>query len=364
MEHQAELMTTIRWQTAGMGAWGALGSPFYHALCEGLAVDVERDGPASRVLAPFAGAPPEAAYVLRLLGGVHRLVLSGEAPDLAKHFPSVGGDGDGAAAVVAMRDLLVDPPAAVLDALARPPQTNEVGRSVALTSGLLVIAREVALPVALREVGASGGLNLRPDSYWFEQDGVSWGNDASPVRFVDLWRGGVPPFGAGLEIVDRRGCDRDPIDATSTDGAVTLLSYVWPEPSERFQRARDALTLARETPVTIDRADAASWLGAQLDPRQPGTALVVYHSVVWQYLDAPTRAAVREQLAHAGRRATADTPLAWLRLEPHPSTYAPAELRLTLWTGRATGPDERLLATTSFHGGPITWLADPDRSVG
>jgi len=56
------------WQTAGMGAWGRSGSPFYHALCEGLAVDVERDGPASRVLAPFGGAPPEAAYVLRLLG--------------------------------------------------------------------------------------------------------------------------------------------------------------------------------------------------------------------------------------------------------------------------------------------------------
>jgi len=41
-----------------------------------------------------ADAPFEAAYVLRLLGGVHRMVLSGAAPDVAAHFPSTGGDGD------------------------------------------------------------------------------------------------------------------------------------------------------------------------------------------------------------------------------------------------------------------------------
>jgi hypothetical protein len=360
MEHRARLVTTIRRQGVGFGAWGVLGSPFYEALCEELALDVEHDGPTAGVLAPFADAPFEAAYVLRLLGGVHRMVLGGDAPSLARHFPSVGGDGDAHAAMVVMRELLARPPLDVLHALERPPQTNEVGRSVALTSGLLVIAKHVGMPLQLREIGASGGLNLRPDSYWYEQGGSGWGNDTSPVRFVDLWRGGVPPFFPGAEIRDRRGCDRHPIDPTSTVGALTLLSYVWPEPAERFRRAREAIELAADTPVVIDCADAGVWLPDQLDGRQSGTALVVFHSVVWQYLEHETQAVLRAHLDEAGKTATADTPLAWLRLEPHPIGYAPAELRLTLWDGNAD-PHERLLATTSFHGGLITWLADEPR---
>jgi hypothetical protein len=358
MEHEAELLATIRLQQAGMAASD---SPFYETLCDGLAVDTQRDGPAAAVLAPFAAAPFEAAYVLRLLGGLHRLVLSGQAPTLARHYPSTDGDGDADAAIAAIRALLADPPAAVLGALQRPPQTNEVGRSVALASGFLLLAQELGLPLRLREIGSSGGLNLRADSYWYEQDGQGWGNEASTVRFVDLWRDGRPPFAHGFDVADRRGCDRDPIDATSRGGGLTLLSYVWPEPPERFRRARAALTQAGETPVVIDRADADAWVGAQLVAPQPGTALVFFHSVVWQYFDEATRAAVRDQLDRAGRAATTETPLAWLRLEPHPATYVPAELRLTVWDGRGTGPHERLLATTGFHGGPITWLADPRR---
>ena len=158
------------------------------------------------------------------------------------------------------------------------------------------------MPLRLREIGSSGGLNLRPDSYWYEQDGQGWGNDHSTVRFVDLWRGGSPPFAHGFDVADRRGCDRDPIDATSRGGGLTLLSYVWPEPPERFRRARAALTQAGETPVVIDRADADRWVGAELAAPQPGTTLVFFHSVVWQYFDEATRAAVRDQLDRGAGR--------------------------------------------------------------
>jgi hypothetical protein len=185
---------------------------------------------------------------------------------------------------------------------------------------------------------------------------VGWGDARSHVRFVDLWNGGAPPFNAPLEIVHRRACDRDPIDATSPEGALTLLSYVWPEPAERFTRARDAIANAAHVPVTIDRADVRDWLPAQLHEPHPGTTLVVFHSVFWQYLGADTQAALRAYLSDAGREATRDAPLAWLRLEPHAQNYVPAELRLTLWDGSHTTGRERLLATTGFHGGPLDWI--------
>jgi hypothetical protein len=358
MEHQAELVGTLQLQGAGCAA---LGSPFYEALCEQMVLDVAADGPATRLLAPFADAPFEAAYVLRFLAGVHRMVLSGAAPALAGHFPSTGGDGDPAAAMARMAELLIEPPEEVLDALTRPPQTNEVGRSIALASGLLVIADQLSMPLRLREIGASAGLNLRLDSYWYEQDGHGWGDPASPVRFIDLWDGSAPPFVAGSTIVDRRGCDRHPIDVTTEDGALTLMSYVWPEPGERFERARAAISMAQANPVTIDSADVEDWLPQQLEDRPTGTALVVVHSVVWQYLHAATRASIATRLQEAGNAVRAATPLAWLRLEPHPETYAPAELRLTLWDGHRDEPEERLLATTSFHGGPINWIGGDRR---
>ena len=113
------------------------------------------------------------------------------------------------------------------------------------------------------------------------------------------------------------------------------------------------MALARRTRAVVDRADVVEWLGPELAP-VPGTAVVVFHSVVWQYLDDATRVAVRDMMSDAGARATAEAPVAWLRLEPTPETYVPAELRLNLWDGGRPEP-ERLLATTGFHGGVIEW---------
>lgn len=307
------------------------------------------------MLADHATASFEDAYALRLLGGVHRLVLAGRAPALAAHFASTGGDADVDGAAVALLALLADPPSELLDALRRPPQTNEVARSVALASGLLVVADRTGLPVRIREIGSSGGLNLRLDAYRYEQGGQGWGDPASPVRFVGLWDGGVPPFGAPLQIVDRRGCDRDPIDVTTDEGSLTLLSYVWPEPTERFTRARDAMALAHDRPVTIDRVDADVWVPAQLAP-VPGTTCVVMHSVVWQYLTDDARAVVHRAVHAAGAAAVPDAPVAWLRLEPNAETYLPMELRLDLWDGSGHDPVSARLATSGPHGGTLTWF--------
>lgn len=329
------------------------GSVFYRDLERRMAVDVRAGGAVWDVLGPFAHEHPRAAYTLRLLGGVHRMVLSGDAPDLAKHYPSTGGDGDVDAVWPAFAALLAARPPVVEDALRRPPQTNEVGRTGALVPGLLLIATETRLPLRIREIGSSAGLNLRIDQYWFGQDGVGWGREDSPVRLTDLWSPAAPPFATRAVIADRRGCDRDPIDATSEDAALTLLSYVWPGQDQRFVLLRAALDIARETPVPIDQAEASTWVEAQLAEPVPGVATVLYHSVVWQYLDDETRSRVAGAVEAAGARATSDDPVSWLRLEPTPDAYIPAELRLTLWPGG----EERLLATSGFHGGAVNWLA-------
>lgn len=332
-----------------------IGSPFYGALERQMADDVETGGPTWDLLQSRADLPTDDALALRLLGGVHRMVLAGDAPELAAHYASTGGDGDAAAAWWHFRDLVATQPPAVLDALTRPPQTNEVGRSASLVPGLLQVAGETGLPLRLLELGASAGLNLRVDRYRYEQAGAAWGDPDSALRFVDLWTDGVPPLGTPAVIAQRSGCDRDPIDAALPESALTLLSYVWPDQDQRLGRLRAALDIAAELPVDIAHATIEDWLPEQLATAAPGVATVVFHSVVWQYLPESTRALVVATLDEAGARATTDAPLAYLRLEPAPVAYFPAQLRLTVWPGAASATDSRLLATSGFHFGPVSW---------
>jgi hypothetical protein len=362
VDPRTKLLETLTLQQAGFEGNGVAPCPFYERLCALFMDDVERSGPVWNVLEPYAAKPFDQAYALRLLGALHRMALSGNSPELAAHFPSTGGDGDAAATYREIEGVLADPPPLIADMFTRPPQTNEVGRSIALATGLLTIANQLKMPIALREIGSSAGLNLRLDTYWYEQDGKGWGNHESKVRFVDMWPDGLRPFDTDLTIADRRGCDRDPIDATNPEGALTLMCYVWPEPAQRFETARAAIEQASGMPVTIDQQDADVWLPRRLADREPGTAMVVMHSVMWQYLSDEDRAACTKAIEDAGAAATTDTPVAWLRLEPHPETFFPGELRVRVWDGESD--NETLLANSGFHGGRLTTQAHKAPLVG
>jgi hypothetical protein len=330
----------------------ALGSPFYGDVLDRMAEDAEGGGIVWDILGPHASASFGEVYSLRLLGGVHRLVLAGDAPDLARHYETAGGDGDADATWGPFAALLAERRDAWEPALAHPPQTNEVGRSVALLAGLLTLRQATPMPVRLLELGASAGLNLLFDRYRYEQDGFAWGDPTSKVRFGELWNDGTPPLVDGVAIDSRRGCDRHPIDVTDPAARQTLMSYVWPGQTRRFELLRDALDIAASSPPPLDRAAITDWLPARIADSTPGVATVVFHSIVWQYLTDDEREAIRATLALAGQRATPDAPLAWLRLEPPPEMI-PAEVRLTLWPGC----EERLLALGEFHLGPLQWRA-------
>jgi hypothetical protein len=158
----------------------------------------------------------------------------------------------------------------------------------------------------------------------------------------------VPCLAVEATVAERRGCDRNPIDATSADGAQRLRSFVWPDQLERFAALDAALALAPAVPVDVDHADAAGWVAEQLGRVTPGVATVLFQSIVWQYLSRATRALVREAVKAAGARATAEAPVAWLRMEPGADPTQGAEVRLSQWPG-----DERVVAISGYHGRPV-----------
>ena len=237
---------------------------------------------------------------------------------------------------------------ALVAGLDREVQTNEVGRSAALIGGYLTLARR-GLPLRVLEVGASAGLNLRFDRFRFEAGQQAFGPADSPLRFVDPWVGAAPDLSGRIEVASRRGCDLDPIDPTTHEGRLRLRSYVWPDQPVRRARLDAALLVAEQLPVTVDRADAVTWLGPLLAAPIPGVLTVVVHSIVFQYLSPADRNAFLALLDDAGSRATDEAPLAWLRMEPGGDQ---GETRLTSWP---TGTTD-LLCRSAFHGPPVVWI--------
>lgn len=324
-----------------------LGSPLYASLLARSAEDVEGGGPVwALVRRPEAG-PPGSMLPVRLMGAVHRLVLLGELPELAATYPSAGGRADPDLAWPAFLAAVAERADELAPLVARPVQTNEVMRSAALLPGFLAVARETGLPLRLLEVGSSAGLNLRWDRYRYETRGGWWGDERSPVRLVSVYEEPEPSLeSSGVKIVERAGCDRAPVDPTSEDGRLTLMSYVWPDQEERFRLLRGALQIARAVPVRIDEAGAADWIERRLAAPTPGAATVVFHSIVMSYLEAEERQRFVRIVEGAGERTTADAPLAWLRLEPGGEQ---AEVRLATWPSG----EDRLIATAGFHGRPV-----------
>lgn len=323
-----------------------LGSPLYATLIDRAADDVEAAGPCWTVLAGHEDDPPGAALPLRFVGAVHRLVLDGDAPALAQHYPSAGGDAGEGDAWPAFRATVARYAGVLRDRIDAPVQTNEVGRSAALVGGFLLVAQESRLPLRVLEIGASAGLNLRWDHYRYDATGATWGPRDSPVRLAGIT--GQPPFTTAAHVVERAGCDRMPLDPGDARDRLTLLSYVWPDQRARIALLRAALDVAARVPVRVDAADATAWLAPRLATVRPGVATVVFHSVVRQYLGDAEATRLESLLAEAGARASTAAPLAWLRMEPGQSAM---DVRLTTWPGGS----ERLVATAGAHGSPVRW---------
>ncbi|MFL6205207.1 MAG: DUF2332 domain-containing protein [Acidimicrobiales bacterium] len=326
------------------------GSPLYGRVLDAVADDLRAGGVSARLLSGRSDDPFGSALALRFLGATHRLVLDGRAPALAAHYPSAGGV-EGPELTRTFLATIEEHESDLERMIEDGVQTNEVGRSAVLVGGFATVTHRTTLPLRVLEVGASAGLNLRWDHFAYDTGRVVSGDPDSPVRFSGMWVGDPPDLPPRFEVAERAGCDRNPLDATTPEGRLTLMSYVWPDQVDRFERLEAAIEVARRVPAPIDRADADAWLADRLTLPLRGVATVVVHSIVLQYLPKDSRAHLRSVIHSAGARASGASPLAWLRMEPAGDR---AELRLTTWPGG----DDRVLATAGYHGHPI-WWGDP-----
>jgi hypothetical protein len=314
-------------------------SALMRCLLEQAALDWEDGGAVREVLGPYAHEPAGAALPLRFAAALHRLVLTGQAPELAAHYATAGGTAPPGQAWPAARRAIAENAEQVRTLIGLPCQTNEVGRAVLLLIGLSEITRRTGRPVNLLELGASAGLNLLADRF---RCGDAYGPADSPC---------VLPYPGmtidpALRITSRAGCDPAPIDPTTDEGRLRLRSSVWGDQPDRMQRLQGALAVAAQRRVPVEQAGAAEWLGERLPARADEEEVpVVWHSIVRTYVDPEEWAHVQELAARPG---------VWrLAYEPDPD-HNRGGIPLRLY-GPNTDRAGDVLAYGTGHGPPVTF---------
>ncbi len=324
----------------------SLGSPFMGQLMRLFSERLEAGDPVSDHILAWPGNPFSYAdsVPLRVAGALHALRLDGLA--LGDVYPP--NQVDDATLWDAVSDAMRTHSARVLRWLESAPQTNEVRRSAMIMPALALLHERYQCPVALYELGASGGLNLRPDQFRFETEAGALGPENSTVRLTPEWRG--EPFSGALpEVVRRAGVDLNPLDPANPEHELRLLAYLWPDQVDRVARTQAAIDLARRTPAELAAGDAAGWLEQQLASHDPGAMAVVFHTIAWQYFPEATKTRAEAALQAAGARASSDAPFAHLSVEADGGKGAAIVLR--------TWPGERVeaLGRADFHGRWVAW---------
>jgi len=267
---------------------------------------------------------------LRLLGGLHYLVLEGRAS---------WDDVDGA----------LDREQELLAEFVRKQsvQTNEVRRAWGLLPALLSLD---APRLDLVELGASAGLLLALDHYDYRYQAGNWGDGTDALVLSGDDRGGPPAelLARRFDVGRRIGLDLDPVPLDE-HGARLLEAFVWPDQHERIERLRVAIDVARDCELDLRRGDYVDLLPAVLDERRDDALTVVFHSVSTTYLsDADYRRLV-QTLERAGRQG----PLAWVGFEgPRGDPdHGGVALELTVWPRGKT----RRLAKVDYHAAWLEW---------
>jgi hypothetical protein len=304
------------------------GSKLYASLARSLA-----DEPVVEVL--VGDYEPKWEAPLRLFGGVHYLELAG----MVQHpWAKLRG------VLEANRDWLARFVAE------QPIQTNEVQRCWGLLPAFLAVADGRQLDLV--ELGPSGGLNLFWDRYAYRYGEKGWGDPAAGLELSGHAEGGPPGdlLRTVVAVGRRVGIDRRPVDVTTDHGARLLEAFVWADQTDRLERVRRAIEIAREDPPRLLDGDYVEVLPALLAERDLDVLTVVYHSVSTVYLRSDERQRLDEILAEEGRRGS----LARVsyEIDRDTPTFHGFALDIETWPGGS-----RRLARLDGHANSLEWVS-------
>jgi len=270
-------------------------------------------------------------------------------------FAAIGADrvDPAAARREALAAALADAPARLFADLAiRSVQTNETSRAVAWLWPAALAGVGDRRPLALFDIGCSGGLNLTAEGL--------------PALWTDA-AGRPLPVASSARIVSREGFDAHPLDVGRDDDVVWLRACVWPGETDRLARLERAIGIFLQAssganPPRLHLADVAD-IPARLTRRAAelpaDTVLLAYQTVMRDYLPEARRTRyLAEMTAWVAAEAAGGPRRIWIELEadlPVDPQAPPMALTAHLSTGSAgDGARAIPLARCGYHPDRLT----------
>lgn len=185
-----------------------VGAPLYADLFGKTADELEAGGEFLDIIAPYREEAEGMLLPLRLMAQVHYWVLRGELPELAAYYPTAGGTMPYEGAWPRFRTACLER----ADKLQRllgdsRVQANYAGCCAPLMGGFLFIARQTGCHSDFSRSAAAAACFCA--------------GTISVMR-----RGSLPcsrsghPLDGEVRVVERHGCDPNPVDPTTEDGAL------------------------------------------------------------------------------------------------------------------------------------------------
>jgi len=311
---------------------------------------------------------------------VHYLLLKGIDHRLASHYASVSNERRlGVAksdvpitstdAYQDFRSFCLDHRDQIIQLIStRVVQTNEVARYACMLPAFLrAAARAEPQPIALIEIGASAGLGMIWDRYYYQYRVVEkaanreappansadkparpeWGDADSLVKIDTEVRGNWAPCNyQGLTIATRTGVDLFPVDIGDPDRVLWLRSFIFPEQTDRDERLQSAVGLALRcgVPGKVARGDAVDLIPGLLDAVPEDEVPCVFNSFALSQISPERRRLLLEAIAKRGRqRKLVHVSLEWL---DGPSPL----LNFSEYGGSSAVPEARTMARCDPHG--------------
>ncbi|MCF6233810.1 MAG: DUF2332 family protein [Rhodobacteraceae bacterium] len=329
-------------------ACAALGSPFMGRLLTLLANHWPSDTKFAQLCTNWPGdiSARGVSLPLRITGGLHALVLGGHDQGLIATYPP--NHPSDKALINAVLNALTTHQDFLTTWVQSAPQTNEVRRSAALIAAAHWLAARHPLAFVTSELGASAGLNLNWDQYALKTKGQTFGPANPALTLTPKWSGPVPEP-QSIKVIERRGVDLNPLDPTDPVQNARLLAYLWPDQPHRVALTRAAIAAST---TKVEKGDAVDWLDTRLATPEDNHLHLIYHTVAWQYFPQAAQIRGTALIEAAGAQATAQAPVAWLRME-NDGAQDGAALTLRLWPGDL----HITLGRVDFHGRWVRWQA-------
>ncbi len=247
----------------------------------------------------------QAQRELLLLGAVHFLLLKGAQSPLRNFYATLSENewspGD---AFPCFRSFCLDHSNEIIPLLkTKKVQTNEVRRCACLLPAFAtVLKRTDNAPLFLVEIGPSIGLNLLWDQYAHRySDGSYFGEHASQVilNCENRGRSLLPLPTQQTVIAGRVGLELHPINLNASDEFLWLQALVWPDQTERLNRLKNAIKVAKKHPFEIVSGDVLDTLVSVLATIPEGATPCIYHSFVLYQFSQQSIQKLEEKLKKA-----------------------------------------------------------------